>query len=95
MSAFGGEHQSDQGDIWRVDWDNKAKAWFRDAPVRFIHKVTGAGLASHNKKFGRPIAGQTEICCMRKPDKNGLWKATEGVYLPEHQDGEDESHEEL
>ena len=95
VSAFGAEHQSDQGDIWRVEWDSKSKAWLRDMSVRFLHKATGVGLSSHNKKFGRPISGQTEICGMRRPEKNGLWKATEGVYFPEHQDGDEDEHTEL
>ena len=33
VSAFGGEEQSDEGDVWTVQWDKGATAWQRDQKV--------------------------------------------------------------
>ena len=34
MSAFGGDGQSDGGDVWQVEWDGKAKYWKQDNKAR-------------------------------------------------------------
>mmetsp|Transcript_1583 Transcript_1583/g.3611 ORF Transcript_1583/g.3611 Transcript_1583/m.3611 type:complete len:179 (-) Transcript_1583:127-663(-) len=86
VSCFGSDEQSDEGDLWKVDWDGNAKHWMKDTQVRLQHVPTSVYLSSHDKKFGRPINGQTEICGMRKGGKESLWSATEGVYFPQHQD---------
>mmetsp|Transcript_35113 Transcript_35113/g.62593 ORF Transcript_35113/g.62593 Transcript_35113/m.62593 type:complete len:224 (-) Transcript_35113:205-876(-) len=94
VSCFGGEDESDLGDVWQLQWDVSAKEWVKDMQVRFSHVVTKGLLSSHNAKFGRPINGQTEVCGMTKSGAHALWIATEGVYFPTHQDGEAE-HTEL
>lgn len=33
VSAFGGEEQSDEGDVWIVHWDKGGNAWQRDQKV--------------------------------------------------------------
>ena len=48
--------------------------------VSFKHVATGIFLASHDRKYGRPIAGQQEVCGKMKLD---TWTATEGVYFPQ------------
>ncbi len=45
---------------------------------------TGAYLSSSpEKRYGRPISGQLEICGKTKAGKNEQWIATEGVFFPE------------
>ena len=34
VSAFGSDEQSDEGDIWQVDWDKAGSTWLRDQKVR-------------------------------------------------------------
>jgi len=41
---------------------------------------TGVYLASSERKYGRPISGQQEVCGRKKAD---WWAATEGVYFTE------------
>lgn len=82
VSAYGSPTQSDEGDIWVLEWDTAFKQWVRDQRIRFKHKVTGAYLASHDRKFGRPISGQQEVCAKAKSGDT-TWAATEGVYFPE------------
>ena len=51
--------------------------------VKLRHVETGAYLSSSpDKRYGRPISGQLEICGKNKAGKNELWIATEGVYFP-------------
>ena len=52
--------------------------------VKLKHVETGAYLSSSpDKRYGRPISGQLEICGKSKAGKNELWIATEGVFFPE------------
>lgn len=56
VSCFGDDKNSDSGDVWRVEWDDSSMAaWRRDAPVRLLHKDTGAFLS-------------TRACCFRDAD---------------------------
>ncbi len=48
--------------------------------VKLKHVETGVYLASSERKYGRPISGQQEVCGRKKAD---WWAATEGVYFPE------------
>ena len=52
--------------------------------VKFKHLETGAYLSSSgDKRYGRPISGQLEVCGKNKAGKvNEFWIATEGVYFP-------------
>ena len=49
------------------------------AQVHLKHLQTGVYLASHNKKYNRPIAGQTEVCGKIAGDN---WLSADGVYFP-------------
>lgn len=80
VSAFGGNEQSDRGDVWAVQWEKGPAQWQKDQKVSLKHVATGVFLASHDKKYGRPIAGQQEVCGKMKVD---TWTATEGVYFPQ------------
>lgn len=79
VSAFGGDDQSDYGDVWQVEWTQAGSAWQRDQKVRLRHPQTGMYLASSNQRYQRPIAGQQEIYGRSKED---WWTATEGLYFP-------------
>ncbi|KAK9808709.1 hypothetical protein WJX72_002347 [[Myrmecia] bisecta] len=83
VSAHGDDGRTDTGDVWIIDWDKGAGAWMRDQPVRFRHTDTSKYLASHDRKFGRPIAGQQEVCAKAAAAKDSYWLATEGVYYPD------------
>ena len=57
--------------------------------VKLKHPETKAYLSSStNNRFGRPIAGQLEVCGRKKAGKNEEWMATEGLYFPERTDAE-------
>mmetsp|Transcript_29537 Transcript_29537/g.94745 ORF Transcript_29537/g.94745 Transcript_29537/m.94745 type:complete len:97 (-) Transcript_29537:72-362(-) len=81
VSGYGDDSNSDSGDNWRVEVDGAA--WVQDQKVRFQHVDTSAYLNTHDKKFGRPIAGQQEVCAVRKKSSDSAWLATEGVFFPE------------
>lgn len=36
VSAFGGDDQSDYGDVWQVEWTQAGSAWQRDQKVRYL-----------------------------------------------------------
>lgn len=78
VSAFGGPGHSDEGDVWAVEAEKGAASWARGAPVRLRHGASGAFLASPDRAYGHPIAGQHEVCGRRGSDP---WTAEEGVYL--------------
>ena len=59
------------------------------AQVKLKHKETGVFLSSSgDKRYGRPIGGQLEICGKKKAGKGEEWVATEGLYFPERADSE-------
>lgn len=57
VSCFGDDANTDSGDVWVVEWDGGKAAWQRDAPVRLVHKDTGAFLSNHRVAYQRPIPG--------------------------------------
>ena len=84
VSAFGGATHSDAGDVWSVELEKGVPAWTRGSPVRLRHTVTGAFLASPDRAYGHPIAGQHEVCARKGSDP---WRAEEGVYLKQQAAG--------
>jgi hypothetical protein len=67
-----------------------------DSPrqVKLLHRDTSAYLASNEQaKFGQPIHGQQEVCCMARSDSNTVWQTAEGVFMPtaDAESGEDGS----
>jgi len=83
VSAFGENGDGDTGDNWKVKCSSKN--WNRKDKIRFQHVDTGYFLHISPEKFGRPIAGQHEICGKYTEESNNLWIAQEGVYVKEAQ----------
>ncbi|EGD78187.1 hypothetical protein PTSG_09064 [Salpingoeca rosetta] len=94
VSALGPKENDDEGDNWSVEC-SRGDVWLRDAAVKFKHDVTGYYLHHTNKHtFGRPIAGQKEVCAFPYPTDFGSWRAAEGYYFKESQHKEDEEEDE-
>ena len=50
--------------------------------MRIKHIIEGTYLASHSKKYNRPIEGQLEIVAVtKKSDTLCNWKSAEGVFF--------------
>jgi len=81
VSCFGENGDGDTGDNWLVVCSGKN--WNRKDKIRFQHADTGHFLHISSEKFGRPIAGQHEICGKKYEENNNLWVAQEGVYVKE------------
>ena len=85
VSAFGGEDETNTGDNWKVEVDGGGP-WTTASRVRLLHVDTNVYLATHDKRFGRPIAGQTEVFGARQKSAGALWSTAEGVYFPTRDD---------
>eukprot|EP00250_Pteridium_aquilinum_P034088 c7019_g1_i1 orf=359-1018(-) len=82
VSGFGGDDQTDTGDLWILEIEGKGKIWMRDQKIRLRHVDTGLFLHSHDKKYQRIAGGQQEVCGVSKRSADNIWIAAEGVYLP-------------
>ncbi|XP_071723472.1 stromal cell-derived factor 2-like protein isoform X2 [Rutidosis leptorrhynchoides] len=82
VSCFGGEQESDTGDYWRLMIEGSEITWKQDQKIRLQHVDTGGYLHSHNKKYQRIAGGQQEVCGVKEKNKDNIWLAAEGVYLP-------------
>ncbi|MCO5570424.1 hypothetical protein L7F22_024146 [Adiantum nelumboides] len=82
VSGFGGDDQSDTGDLWILEIEGKAKVWMRNQRIRLRHVDRGVFLHSHDKKYQRIAGGQQEVCGVTKRMADNIWIAAEGVYLP-------------
>ncbi|KAM7275101.1 hypothetical protein ACFE04_016967 [Oxalis oulophora] len=82
VSCFGGEQESDTGDYWRLMIEGSGTTWKLDERVRLHHVDTGGYLHSHDKKYQRIAGGQQEVCGVREKNRDNVWLAAEGVYLP-------------
>lgn len=67
------------GDNWKVTCDDDF--WPRDGAVMFQHVDTGHWLHMTGSVFGRPIAGQYEICGHYSSSSGSYWQVMEGVYI--------------
>ena len=83
VSAFGENGDGDTSDNWVVKCTGNTAKWNRKDKIRFQHADTGNYLHLSNEKFGRPIAGQHEVCAKHNEESNNLWVAQEGVYVKE------------
>lgn len=81
VSAFGEEGDGDTGDNWIVKCSGKF--WNRKDKIRFKHDDTERYLHASSDQYGRPIAGQHEICAYHNEDSANLWVAQAGVYVKE------------
>ncbi|KAL0910610.1 hypothetical protein M5K25_021609 [Dendrobium thyrsiflorum] len=84
VSCFGGDGQSDTGDLWRLEIEGNGKIWKQDQRIRLKHVDTLGYLHSHDKKYTRIAGGQQEVCGIREKKPDNIWLAAEGVYLPVH-----------
>mmetsp|Transcript_1857 Transcript_1857/g.6461 ORF Transcript_1857/g.6461 Transcript_1857/m.6461 type:complete len:223 (+) Transcript_1857:56-724(+) len=85
VSCFGGDAESNTADNWRVEIEGGGE-WKRNKKVRLAHVDTGVYLGSHDKKFGRPIAGQQEVFGARRKGPETFWTTAEGVFFPQRTD---------
>jgi len=81
VSAYGEEGSGDTGDNWIVKCSGKH--WNRKDKIRFKHADTSRYLHASADQYGRPIAGQHEICAYHNEDGANLWMAQEGIYVKE------------
>lgn len=85
VSAFGNDKESDHLDNWEVQFSGSH--WLQDQKVKLKHGETGGFLScSADRRFGRPIGGQLEICGKKKAGRTEEWTATEGIFFPERTD---------
>jgi len=85
VSAFGEGGDGDTGDNWQVSCiSSNTKNWNRNKAIRFKHSDTDLLLHISSEQYGRPIAGQHEICARQNEESNNLWVAQEGVYVKEN-----------
>lgn len=82
VSGYGGDNDSDTGDLWMLEFSGKGKVWMRDQKVRLKHVDTGIFLHSHEMMYTRVVTGQMEVCGVTDKTANNIWIAAEGVYLP-------------
>lgn len=80
VSSFGEEGDGDTGDNWIVRCTT-GKFWDRKDKIRFQHADTNRYLHASSDQYGRPIAGQHEICGYYTEDAANLWIAQEGIYV--------------
>jgi len=78
----------DTGDNWVLSLEEAGKGglWRQGQKVALKHADTERWMVTHaNRRFGHPISGQTEVSGSIKkgPGDTALWKAEEGVYLPD------------
>jgi len=69
VSAYGDENTGDTGDNWKLTVKNGGDTWKRQEVVQLQHVDTGKFLSSNKNKFGNPIPGQQEVCCIDKKNE--------------------------
>ncbi|XP_015905597.1 stromal cell-derived factor 2 [Parasteatoda tepidariorum] len=79
VSCFGENGEGDTGDHWVVTCSSDF--WERNGNVRFKHADTDMWMAVSGNTYGRPIAGQREVCALPYSDSNCFWKTAEGVFI--------------
>ena len=78
--AYGDDSgEGDSGDHWEVICNGDS--WHRDIKVQFRHNDTKRFLAMSGRSFGRPIAGQMEVCGIESGNAGTEWQAAEGVFI--------------
>lgn len=74
VSAYGEGGNGDTGDNWKLVISSN-KGWKRGDSVYFQHVDTGKWLSSNNNKYGNPIPGQQEVCCISSKRAETEWVA--------------------
>ena len=94
ISAYGDDSgEGDSGDHWEIICNEDI--WNRDAKVQFRHVDTKKFLAMSGRSFGRPIAGQMEVCGQNSGNTGTEWMAVEGVFLHPNEMFKQNIHTEL
>lgn len=79
VSAFGENGEGDTGDNWTIVCSSDY--WERSGTIRLKHADTDMFMSMSGHTYGRPIAGQKEICAISYSDSNSYWKSAEGVFI--------------
>lgn len=80
ISAYGDDSgEGDSGDHWEVICHSDT--WHRDLKVQFRHIDTRKFLGISGRSFGRPIAGQMEVCGLTSGNTGSEWQAAEGIFI--------------
>lgn len=94
ISAYGDDTgEGDSGDHWEVICNEDS--WHRDSKVQLRHVDTRKFLAMSGRSFGRPIAGQMEVCGQPTGNSGSEWQAAEGVFLHQNELFKQNIHTEL
>ncbi|KDD73687.1 hypothetical protein H632_c1926p0 [Helicosporidium sp. ATCC 50920] len=83
VSCFGGETESDGGDLWSVEHTkDKSGFWQRGLPFRLRHVDSQQVMASDPAyRYNRPIQGQIEVHATKGKNSNSVWTTAEGVFF--------------
>ena len=79
VSCFGENNEGDAGDYWVLECPNDF--WKKKDKVRLRHALTDMYLHVPGDTYGRPIAGQKEVCGYAKRQKENQWSVEEGVFI--------------
>ena len=69
--------------------------WKKKEKVRLRHALTEMYLHVPGDTYGRPIAGQKEVCGYAKRQKENQWTVEEGVIIEYSGEEPNHWHEEL
>ena len=79
VSCFGENNEVDAGDYWVLECSGNF--WKKKEKIRLKHTLTEMYLHVPGDTYGRPIAGQKEVCGYAKKQKENQWTAEEGVMI--------------
>lgn len=80
ISAYGDDSgEGDSGDHWELICNGES--WHRDDKVQLRHTDTRKFLGISGRSFGRPIAGQMEVCGLSTGDAGTEWQTAEGIFI--------------
>lgn len=93
VSCFGENNEGDAGDFWSVECPGEF--WIKKDKVRLKHAMTEMYLHIPGDTYGRPIAGQKEVCGYAKRQRENQWSVEEGVIITFQETSNDHVHTEL
>ena len=79
VSCFGENNEGDAGDYWVLECSGTF--WMKKEKIRLKHALTEMYLHVPGDTYGRPIAGQREVCGYARKQKENQWTAEEGVTI--------------
>ncbi|KAI6653794.1 hypothetical protein LOD99_3298 [Oopsacas minuta] len=93
VSCFGENSEGDNGDYWILECSGKF--WKKKDKIRLKHALTEMYLHVPGDTYGRPIAGQKEVCGYAKKQKDNQWSVEEGVMITYDEESEFHIHDDL